>query len=304
MIVSSPLVSIVITSYNYEAYVRDCIESAFGQDYALTEIIIIDDGSRDSSPEIIKDYEDRATIILSKNNGQGSALNEALAKCKGDIVCFLDSDDAFEPYKVSRVVDSFLKHREIHWCFHPLRHINANDEFISIYPPPPDRGEGTLDFRACIQKTAKKPQWGSPTSGLCFDMNFLKAEILPIPNAMTQSSDSYLRNFALLKGIGLFLNEPLAIMRIHGRNARHVSDTPKIKFSEAYWTRLKAPELWKLTNKVFAWGLSRYWVDQKDAHSERLIEQYRQVITWQEWIAINARAAYHLALNQIRLMQG
>lgn len=299
-----PFVSIVITSYNYEDYISSCIESALSQDYAYIEIIIVDDGSQDSSPEIIKAYQDRATVILSDNSGQGAALNQGIAKSKGDIICLLDSDDAFEPAKVSKVVDSFLKYREISWCFHPLRYVNCDNELIAIYPPPPYTEERILDFRQRIQKKPKKPPWGSPTSGLCFSRSFLKEEILPIPKMMTQSPDSYLRNLALLRGKGLFLNEPLSLMRIHGKNARYMTATPKIKFSEAYWTRLKAPELSGLTNKVFSWGLSRYWACEKDIQSETLIQEYRQMATFSEWAAINLRAAYHFTLDKIRVIRG
>jgi len=66
---NQPLVSIIINNYNYGRYLRSAIDSALGQTYFNTEIIVVDDGSTDNSPEIIKSYEERIKSILKPNGG-------------------------------------------------------------------------------------------------------------------------------------------------------------------------------------------------------------------------------------------
>lgn len=90
------LVSIIIPVYNTEKYLKDCIDSVLHQTYKNIEIILIDDGSKDGSPQICDDYATKfpfITVIHQKNNGVSSARNTGLAMAKGDFLTFLDSDD-------------------------------------------------------------------------------------------------------------------------------------------------------------------------------------------------------------------
>ena len=69
-----PLVSIVITNYNYGRYLRAAIDSALAQTYAPIEVIAVDDGSTDGSREIIESLGDRIVPVIKANGGHGSAL--------------------------------------------------------------------------------------------------------------------------------------------------------------------------------------------------------------------------------------
>src|ERR1700739_1919613 len=105
-----PLVSILITNYNYGAYLGDAIESALQQTYDKLEIVICDDGSTDCSSRILERYRSldrRIGVIYQANKGQSVALNAAFYKSTGDIICLLDADDVFMPDKVRRVVETF-----------------------------------------------------------------------------------------------------------------------------------------------------------------------------------------------------
>lgn len=98
-------VSILIDNYNYEAYIGQCIESALNQTYADIEVIVIDDGSRDGSMNIVRRYADRLFKILEKpNGGQASAYNRSFEQSTGDIVMWLDADDYLYPEAIERVV--------------------------------------------------------------------------------------------------------------------------------------------------------------------------------------------------------
>src|SRR5882672_12511034 len=105
-----PLVSILISNYNYGAYLGDAIESALRQTYDKLEIVICDDGSTDCSSRILERYRSldrRIMVVYQANGGQSLALNAAFHKSTGDIICLLDADDVFMPDKVLQGVEAF-----------------------------------------------------------------------------------------------------------------------------------------------------------------------------------------------------
>jgi len=93
---SQPLVSIIIPVYNSELYLEECLDSIVHQTYRTIEIILIDDGSTDSSYEIMKSYsrrDERIVILSQSNRGVSAARNAGLKAAKGEYVLFVDSDD-------------------------------------------------------------------------------------------------------------------------------------------------------------------------------------------------------------------
>ncbi len=90
------LISVIIPVYNVEEYLRECVDSVLKQTYENFEIILVNDGSTDSSGEICDEYVDkdeRITVIHQKNGGLSVARNAGLSEANGDYVYFLDSDD-------------------------------------------------------------------------------------------------------------------------------------------------------------------------------------------------------------------
>jgi glycosyltransferase involved in cell wall biosynthesis len=105
------LCSIVIPSYNHENYIRRCIDSVLKQSYKNFELIIIDDGSRDSSPEIISSYTDpRIIFVKQENQGAHHAINRGLSMAKGDYLTILNSDDEYHPQRLEKCIAAFSKH--------------------------------------------------------------------------------------------------------------------------------------------------------------------------------------------------
>jgi glycosyltransferase involved in cell wall biosynthesis len=97
-----PLVSILMPSFNHEAFVGAAIDSVWGQSYQNIELIIIDDCSRDHTVQVIEDRLKSAPIPASfsknlTNSGPAASLNRALLQAKGEWVCFLASDDFYDP---------------------------------------------------------------------------------------------------------------------------------------------------------------------------------------------------------------
>lgn len=103
----TPLVSIVITNYNYADYVGDAIKSALNQSYTNIEIIIIDDGSTDNSIEVLKKYEKnkKIKIVSRENKGIIYTRNEGVRLSNGVFVMQLDADDTLESTYVQECLD-------------------------------------------------------------------------------------------------------------------------------------------------------------------------------------------------------
>jgi CTP:molybdopterin cytidylyltransferase MocA len=120
-----PLVSVVVDNYNYARYLGEAIESALAQSYAPTEVIVVDDGSTDGSRDVIAGFGQRMRPVLKENGGQASAFNAGAEAARGDVICFLDSDDAWRPEKVERVVQAFEEHPEAGWLRHRLEVVDA-----------------------------------------------------------------------------------------------------------------------------------------------------------------------------------
>jgi glycosyltransferase involved in cell wall biosynthesis len=111
---SDPLVSIVTPSYNHAAYLEETMLSVLEQDYPRIEYVVVDDGSTDGSPEIIRRYEDRlAWWTRQENAGQPAALNRGFAHTSGELLGFLNSDDTLLPGAVSAFVEAFGDDRDL-----------------------------------------------------------------------------------------------------------------------------------------------------------------------------------------------
>jgi glycosyltransferase involved in cell wall biosynthesis len=137
-----PLVSVVMTSYNHEEYVEEALESVLSQDVEDLELVVVDDGSSDSSPLKIGAYPDpRVRLIpLAINQGAAEALNLALRQARGDFIAVMSSDDAWLPGKLARQVEILADDAEIEAVFTDARLVRADG---SDFPPdetPPYQG--------------------------------------------------------------------------------------------------------------------------------------------------------------------
>jgi glycosyltransferase involved in cell wall biosynthesis len=108
----SPLVSVIIPAFNAASFVEQTLASVFEQTYPAIEIIVVDDGSTDETPDILRRHEDRITLLTQENAGQAAARNRGAKIARGGLFCFLDADDVFDREKIAqqvRLLDRFAE---------------------------------------------------------------------------------------------------------------------------------------------------------------------------------------------------
>jgi glycosyltransferase involved in cell wall biosynthesis len=100
----SPLVSIIVPTYNHGRYLAECIDSILGQTYGAIELIVLDDGSTDDTRAVLECYGDRVRWETQVNSGQAATLNHGWAMCEGELLAYLSADDVLYPDAVARAV--------------------------------------------------------------------------------------------------------------------------------------------------------------------------------------------------------
>src|SRR5262249_19398733 len=176
-------VSVLIDTYNQEKYIEQAVASVLEQDFSASdrEVLVVDDGSTDRTPEIVKKFEPQVRLLRKRNGGQASAFNFGVPQCRGEVVAFLDADDWWEPRKLSAVVSEFETQREIGAVGHGLYEVDEAGK--RLYLNVPDRSYGChlsnqeearqfLDLRSFLG-----------TSRLAIRRSVLE-KIIPLPEAM------------------------------------------------------------------------------------------------------------------------
>src|SRR5207248_3948018 len=100
------LVSILIPAYNAERWIADAIRSALAQTWSRTEIIVVDDGSRDRTLSLAREFASKTvSVVTQENQGASAARNKALSLYQGDYIQWLDADDLLGPDKIARQME-------------------------------------------------------------------------------------------------------------------------------------------------------------------------------------------------------
>ena len=107
------LISVIVPVYNVEKYLDECVESILAQTYSNFEVLLVDDGSTDSSGRMCDDWankDSRIRVFHQKNQGLSATRNNGINFAKGELLYFIDSDDYIDKNLFSDCIDSFSKH--------------------------------------------------------------------------------------------------------------------------------------------------------------------------------------------------
>jgi glycosyltransferase involved in cell wall biosynthesis len=130
----SPLVSVVIAAYNMAQYLPLAVRSALGQTYGNVEVIVIDDGSRDDTREVMAPFlrEPRFRYLGQDNQGQAAAKNHGVREARGEHIAFLDADDIWVPEKLEQQIPLFLRSEDVGVVYSRLAYIDETGRELRI----------------------------------------------------------------------------------------------------------------------------------------------------------------------------
>lgn len=228
----TPLVSFVVTSYNYEKYILRTLESIKNQSYSNFEIIVVDDCSNDNSCKIVENFiadnqDLRITLIKQEiNRGQLSAMQRGLKEAQGQFVSFIDSDDIlFEDYAKTHVRIHLATSVAFTSC--QIAEIGEDDEihtFKSISSPHSDSLDVLFAGENTNYEILKNKRFGgwywSPNSSAMFRKPAIELILdYKNTNAWRICPDKFLFNLAHLIGGSAIIFTPLIGYRRHKGNA-------------------------------------------------------------------------------------
>jgi glycosyltransferase involved in cell wall biosynthesis len=114
--IKNPLISVVIPTYNRGQMVKEAVCSVLAQDFRNFELILVDDGSTDNTPDILDEFRDELIVIRQENKGVSAARNRGIAAASGELIAFLDSDDLWLPKKLSEQAGFFQSNPDALIC--------------------------------------------------------------------------------------------------------------------------------------------------------------------------------------------
>ena len=213
---AQPFVSVLIDTYNHERFIEQAVVSALEQDFPASdrEILVVDDGSTDRTPEILHKFAPQVRLLRKANGGQASAFNVGIPECRGEIVAFLDGDDWWARGKLTRVAAVLSDDPRCGVVGHGI--VNAFEGGTQAVDAPsrPERLRLESVSSARVFRL-RKSFLGTSRMTLRRD---LAARILPIPEALVIEADEYIFTLAAALSDLRILPEVLTYYRQHGGN--------------------------------------------------------------------------------------
>jgi hypothetical protein len=223
-------VDVVVNNHDYARFLPAAIESALAQTHARTRVIVVDDGSTDSSRELLGEYEERATVVLKENGGQASALNAGMRHSEGDVVIFLDADDTLDPEAAARAAAEFAADPAVAKVQYRMRVIDAEGNPTGALKPAAHLPMPAGDLVRSELAFPYDLVWMS-TSANAFRAEPLR-RVLPIPEQdFRLCADWYLVHLTTLLGKVVSLGEVGGSYRLHGANS-YEPQSPEVDLAQ------------------------------------------------------------------------
>lgn len=208
--------SILTTSYNYEKYIEETIQSVLSQTYADFEYIIIDDCSNDNSVEIIKKYMEKDNRIKlythDKNQGLISTFAEGIKKCSGNYIIFVESDDKIEPNYIEEKIKAIKKYPDAAVIFNQVNPVGDEKRVEAC--------KKHLEKTRCLIESDKFDYYELFLNNIIptFSCVMIKKDIIlsiPLEFPVQKCFDWYLWNYIIQNYQVVFLDKVLTTFRLH-----------------------------------------------------------------------------------------
>ncbi len=303
-------VSVLIDTYNHERFIEQAIVSVLEQDFPASEreIIVVDDGSTDRTPEIVKKFEPQVRLLRKENGGQASAFNVGIPECKGEIIAFLDGDDWWARNKLRRVVQTFAAEPSVGIVGHGIITVQRDgSEQVETLR------EGFRFQASTIEGARLFRRRGAflGTSRMTIRANLLR-QIGSIPEAIEIQADEYLFTLAAVLGAAQILPEALTFYRLHETNSFQVAsnDPQKLRRKQKSLAVLARSLLQQLENRGIEPQVRRAAIEYTRASADQLRLMLDGGWPWEtaktEWklyeiLHPDARFSHHVLKSMILL---
>jgi glycosyltransferase involved in cell wall biosynthesis len=202
-----PLVSVVIPVYNGERFLGAAIESVLHQSLQDLEIIVVDDGSTDATPQILAAYASRIRVYRQPNRGVASARNAGAARARGTYLAFLDADDVWLREKLARQMPLFAS-PDVALVYAGVRVVDSDLRLIrELEPPAP---ELALSHTLCVEPSPLPLTMTGVVRRAAF------ADVGGFDERLSTSADADFVCRVALRYRLQCIAEPLALYRQHG----------------------------------------------------------------------------------------
>ncbi|MEZ6012813.1 MAG: glycosyltransferase family A protein [Hyphomonas sp.] len=207
----TPKLSVVITNYNYAAFVGTAIDSVLSQDAGI-ELVVVDDCSKDNSREVIRSYGDRVIPVLQDvNQGHGGGFNAGYARTTGDLVMFLDADDFLLPGAAATILSNYDP--AIGMYLYRMNYADEHGTLGGLFPPPQ---VPLADGDVSAQLREQGHYSSTITSGLVYTRAVLE-KVMPMDSeTFRQGGDGYLSATVPLHTQVKGFDTPISAYRLHG----------------------------------------------------------------------------------------
>src|SRR5947199_914519 len=214
IVAQNPLVTALISAYNYARYLPFAINSVLNQTYSPIEIIVVDDGSTDHTREVLARYQGRVLAISTENGGQGHAFNVGISKASGELIMLLDADDIWQPDKVQLMVEFAAKHPNAAMLYHRYQDIDRAGGYEGR-PQPFILRSG--NFRHTYLRSGGS--WEHPIASVLTLRSEHIRRALPLPTyAVREGADAIVTDYCILTSEVASLPDALTLRRVHGSN--------------------------------------------------------------------------------------
>ena len=225
-----PLVTVITPAYNRASYLVETIESVLSQDYPNLEYIVLDDGSKDNTREVLEKYNGRIIWESHPNMGETRTVNKAIALSRGEILCIVNSDDPLLPHAIQTAVDFMQARPDI---------LVAYPNWIKIGPQAELLEEVELPEYDYFYMVRQHHCIVGPGA-------FIRRKTFELAGGMRDTEFTYVADYEFWLRAGLFgpfarIPQKLATFRVHPNSA-----------SKALTGRKMAGEHIRLMNKYYA----------------------------------------------------
>lgn len=223
MLEAAPSIAAVIPLFNGARWIEECLRSVFAQTLRPQEIIVVDDGSSDEGPNLVRHIAERngsrLKLLKKPNAGQSSARNFGVRHSFSELIAFLDQDDLWLPQHLERLRQPFLDHRMLGWVFSD---VDIIDRFGRITETAFLRSRLINHPRRSAAECVRRDMYVLPSASLISRKAFDKVGGFDERLSGYEDDDLFLRLFCAGYA-NLFVNEALSQWRFHSERSTHTA---------------------------------------------------------------------------------